>query len=200
MSPTADVVIIGGGYMGASTAYHLAARGVTNVILLEREAQLATGSTWRNAGDVRHQFSTKQNVQLSIESIRLMGRFADEVGYPLDLHQDGYLFLLSTPESVELFKANIEMQRRLGVDVELLTPDDAVRLAQGLDVDGILAASYCARDGIADPKSVTMGFVKAAQAAGVRIERESEVTARSQFLEDASPASRPAPAPLILPP
>ena len=186
--------------MGASTAYHLAARGVTNVILLEREAQLATGSTGPNAGGVRHQFSTKQNVQLSIESIRLMGRFADEIGYPLDLHQDGYLFLLSTPESVELFKANIEMQRRLGVDVEFLTPDDAVRLAQGLDVDGILAASYCARDGIADPKSVTMGFVKAAQAAGVRIERESEVTARSQFLEDASPASRPAPAPLTLPP
>ena len=163
--------------MGASTAYHLASRGVTNVILLEREVQLATGSTGRNAGGVRHQFSTKQNVQLSIESIRLMERFADEVGYPLDLHQDGYLFLLSTPESVELFKANIEMQRRLGVDVELLTPDDAVRLAPGLDVDGILAASYCARDGIADPNGVTMGFAKAAQAAGVRIERQSEVAA-----------------------
>jgi len=106
-----------------------------------------------------------------------MERFADEVGHPLDLHQDGYLFLLSTPQSVELFKANIEMQRRLRVDVELLTPDDAVRLAPGLDVDGTLAASYCARDGIADPNSVTMGFVKAAQAAGGRIERESEVTA-----------------------
>ena len=163
--------------MGVSTAYHLATRGVTDVILLERETQLGTGSTGRNAGGVRHQFSTEQNVQLSIESIRLMERFADEVGYPLDFHQDGYLFLLSTPESVESFTASIEMQRRLGVEVDLLTPDDATRLVPGLNVDGVLAASHCARDGIADPNGITMGFAQAARAAGVRIERGAEVTA-----------------------
>ena len=173
---TAEVVIIGGGCMGASAAYHLARRGVTDVLLIERERQLATGSTGRNAGGVRHQFSTEQSVRLSIESIGLIERFRDEVGHDMDFHQEGYLFLLSTPESVERFRRNVDMQRRLGIDVSLLAAEDAARLAPGLNVDGVLAATYCARDGIADPNGLTMGFVKAAQSAGVRIQRATEVT------------------------
>ena len=92
---TADVVIVGGGCMGASVAYHLARRGITNVVLIEREPQLGTGSTGQNAGGVRHQFSHAANIALSIESIALFERFEDEVGTPIDFHQDGYLFLLS---------------------------------------------------------------------------------------------------------
>ena len=176
MKTTSDVVIIGGGCMGASTAYHLTQYGVHDVVLIERESQLATGSTGRNAGGVRHQFSTPQNIQLSIESIRLIERFQDAVGYPMDFHQDGYLFLLSTPSSVETFQRNIDLQRSLGIDVNLVTPDDASRLAPGLKLDGVVAASYCARDGIADPNGLTMGFARAAQAAGVQIERGTDVT------------------------
>jgi sarcosine oxidase subunit beta len=126
---TADVVIIGGGCMGASVAYHLARRGVTDVILVEREGLLATGSTGRNAGGVRHQFSNEANIRLSIESIGLLERFADEVGQPIDLHQDGYLFLLSTPASVDTFRRNVTLQRSLGVDVEWLDAAGAARLA-----------------------------------------------------------------------
>src|SRR6201982_3492647 len=85
---SADVVIVGGGCMGASVAYHLARRGVTDVVLVEREKLLATGSTGRNAGGVRHQFSNDANIRLSIESIGLLERFADEVGQPIDFHQD----------------------------------------------------------------------------------------------------------------
>src|SRR5436853_4760897 len=99
MKRAADVVIIGGGCMGASVAYHLARRGVTDVVLLEREKMLATGSTGRNAGGVRHQFSNEANIKLSIESIGLLERFADEVGHAIDIHQDGYLFLLSAAAS-----------------------------------------------------------------------------------------------------
>lgn len=176
MKSTADVVIVGGGCMGASVAYHLARLGITNVVLLEREAQLGTGSTGRNAGGVRHQFSHEANIRLSIESIALLERFSDEVGHVADLHQDGYLFLLNSQKSVDTFEKNVRLQRSLGVDVDWLSASEAAQLAQGLGVDGVLAATFCRRDGIADPNGVTMGFARAAQAKGVAIERNTEVT------------------------
>jgi sarcosine oxidase subunit beta len=172
---TAEVVIVGGGCMGASVAYHLARLGVTDVVLLEREQMLGTGSTGRNAGGVRHQFSNEANIRLSIESIALLERFADEVGQPIDFHQDGYLFLLAD-SSVETFRRNVALQRSLGVDVQWLDGIEAERLAPGLAADGIAGATFCQRDGIADPNGVTMGFARAAQAAGVEVARDTEVT------------------------
>jgi sarcosine oxidase subunit beta len=173
---TADVVIIGGGCMGASVAYNLARLGITDVVIVEREPMLGMGSTGRNAGGVRHQFSSEANVRLSIESIRFFERFQEEVGYEIDFHQDGYLFLLSTEAALESFRRSVEMQRGLGVEVELIKADEAARLAPGLKVDGVIAATYCARDGICDPNGVTQGLAKEAQLAGVRITRETEVT------------------------
>src|SRR5262249_45093917 len=162
--------------MGASTAYHLARRGLTNIILVEREATLGAGSTGKNAGGVRHQFSTESNIKLSIESIRLFERFHDEIGYEIDFHQDGYLFLISSEADLTEFERSIKLQRRLGVPVDLISPGDAGSLAPGLEVDGVIAATFCGRDGICDPNGVTMGFAKAARAAGVEILRETEVT------------------------
>ena len=177
MKHTADVVIVGGGCMGASVAYHLTRHGITDTVLVEREKMLATGSTGRNAGGVRHQFSNVENIKLSIESIHAIEHFADEVGSPVDFHQDGYLFLLSSASSVDVFRANVALQRSLGVDVEWLDAAGARKLASGLDTAGVLAATYCARDGIADPNGVTMGFARAAQRGGAAIERDTEVTA-----------------------
>jgi len=176
MTRTADVVIVGGGCMGASVAFHLARRGVTNVVLVEREQLLGTGSTGRNAGGVRHQFSHEANIRLSIESIGVLERFKEEVGADIDFHQDGYLFLLSSPASVEVFTANVERQRRLGIAVDWLDADAAAALAPGLVTDQVIGATFCQRDGIADPNGVTMGFARSAQAAGVSILRETEVT------------------------
>ncbi|HMF96653.1 MAG TPA: FAD-binding oxidoreductase [Vicinamibacterales bacterium] len=176
MKRTADVVVVGGGCMGASVAYHLARRGITDVVVVEREKMLGTGSTGRNAGGVRHQFSHEANIRLSIESIALLERFADEVGQAIDFHQDGYLFLLSSSQSVETFRRNVALQRSLGVEVQWLDGADAARLAPGLNADEVLGATFCQRDGIADPNGVTMGFARAAQALGVSIERDTEVT------------------------
>jgi sarcosine oxidase subunit beta len=173
---TADVVVVGGGCMGASVAYHLARLGITDVVLVEREEALGTGATGRNAGGVRHQFSHEANVRLSLESIALFERFEEEVGYPIDLFQDGYLFLLSSEENARNFARNVEMQRRLGVEVEWLTASQAGELAPGVNMDGVLAATFCGRDGIADPSGVTMGFAGAARRMGVKVREGTEVT------------------------
>src|SRR5262245_46872888 len=176
MKQTADVVIAGGGCMGCSVAWHLAQLGITNVVLLEREPQLATGSTGKNAGGFRHQFSNSANIELSIESIALMKNFASIVGTPIDFHQDGYLFLLSKTANVETFKKNVALQQRHGVDVRFVSAEEARELSPGLDMNGVKAATYCPADGVADPNGVTMGFAKGAQAKGVEIVRECEVT------------------------
>lgn len=172
---SADLVIIGGGCMGASVAFHLARLGITDVILLERESQLGTASTGRNAGGVRHQFSHDANVRLSIESIRMFEDFESVVGSPIDFHQDGYLFLLSGDAEVAAFRAAREMQQRLGVSVDWLNADQAAELVSGLRTDGIAAATFCGRDGISDPNGVTMGFAAAAKRAGVEIRKGVEV-------------------------
>ena len=172
----ADLVIIGGGCMGASTACHLAERGLSNVVLIEREAQLGTMSTGRNAGGFRHQFSNAANIELSKESIAMLADFEHRVGAQIDFWQDGYLFLLSSEASVAAFRRNVELQRAHGIDVEWLAPDQAARFAPGIASDGVLAATFCASDGIADPNGVTMGFARAAQQRGVEIVRGTEVT------------------------
>jgi sarcosine oxidase subunit beta len=163
--------------MGASVAYYLAQRQVTNVVLVEREPQLGAGSTGRNAGGFRHQFSHPANIALSKESIAVFAHFESLVGHAIDFWPDGYLFLLSSPESVASFEQNVALQRAHGIKVDWLTPDAAASLCEGLDTTGVLGATYCADDGIADPNGVTMGFAKAAQARGIEIRRAEEVIA-----------------------
>jgi sarcosine oxidase subunit beta len=174
---TADVVIVGGGCMGAAVAYYLTRHGAGRVALVEREAQLGTGSTGRNAGGVRHQFSDPANIALSTESIALFARFEDEIGTPIDFWQHGYLFLLASEPSERAFRDSVALQRRLGVDVQWLSGDEAAAMTPGLDASGVRAATFCAADGIADPNGVTMGFVRAAQRQGpLTVLRGTEVT------------------------
>ncbi len=132
MNKTADVVIVGGGCMGCSVAWHLAQLGITNVVLIEREPQLGTGSTGKNAGGVRHQFSHAANIELSIESIAMMADFEARVGTPIDFHQDGYLFLVSKAANEATFLKNVTLQKSLGVDVRWLSPSEARALAPGI--------------------------------------------------------------------
>jgi sarcosine oxidase subunit beta len=166
---TADVVVVGGGAVGVSAAYHLATAGAGSVVLVEREAALATGSTGRCAGGFRHQFSSRVNVELSLASIPLITGFSATHGLPLDVVQEGYLFLVRDAGAWPTFQAAAEMQRDLGVDVQLLGAGEVADLMPELAVDGVVGATFCAQDGLADPSGLTLGYATAARRAGANV-------------------------------
>ena len=166
MSETADVIVVGGGIVGVSAAYHHAAAGAGRVVLLEREDAVGEGSTGRCAGGFRHQFSSRINVELSLASVPMIVGFGETHGLPLDVVQDGYLFLLRTEEEVAAFRAAGDLQRSLGVDARELSPQEAAELVPGLAIDGVLAATFCPDDGIADPAGLTQGYATVARRAG----------------------------------
>lgn len=173
---TADVVIIGGGVMGASTAYHLAKKGCEDVLLLERERFFGTQATGKCAGGIRYQFGTEINVQLSQLSLPMLHRFEEELEQPIDLNICGYLFLLTEQEDVEVFRQNIEMQRRLGVETEWLEPSEIADLVPLIDLHGVLGGTFNADDGLADPSGVVQGYVSGAGRLGASLLTDVEVT------------------------
>jgi sarcosine oxidase subunit beta len=172
----AEVAIVGGGIMGASIAYHLAARGVKGVVVFEREAELGTGSTGKCAGGVRLQFSTAANVEMSRISIAALKRFEDELGQAVDFKQNGYLFALTTEEHLETFRKNAERQRGLGVPVEVITPEEARRIVPELRIDDLVGATFCAEDGIANPHAIVQGYAGNARRLGATFVKSAEVT------------------------
>jgi sarcosine oxidase subunit beta len=173
---TASIVVIGGGVMGASTAYHLAKRGERAVVLLERQPFLGMGATGRCAGGIRYQFSTEINVRLSLLSMPMLDRFEAELGQPIGLRRPGYLFLLTNDHDVRTFRASVALQRSLGVATEWLDGDAVRARVPQLAANDVLAGAFHARDGLADPNSVVMGYVNAARRLGARALTETEVT------------------------
>ncbi len=168
------MVVIGGGVMGTSIAFHLAEAGVSDVLLLER-GQLAEGSTSRAAGGVRAQFSDPLNVKIGARSLEAFARFGERPGWEIDLRRVGYLFLLTRTEDVESFTEGVAMQNRLGVPSRIITPDEARELSPLINVDDVLAAAYSPDDGHATPEAVVHGYAAGARAAGASIETGCEV-------------------------
>jgi len=168
LPPTAEVLIIGGGVMGASIAYHLAVRGVKGVVLLEREQFFGQGATGRCAGGVRYQFATEVNVRLSLESLPMLERFEEEIGQAIDYRKCGYLFVLTRPQDVQVFRHNMEMQNRLGVETIWLEGDEIRRRLPMMRLEDVLGGTFHAKDGLVDPNSVVMGYIAAAQRLGVK--------------------------------
>jgi sarcosine oxidase subunit beta len=161
---TAEVVVVGGGVIGTSIAFHLAEAGV-DVCLLERD-QLAGGSTSRAAGGFRAQFSDPLNVAIGLHSIEAFTRFGERPGAEIDLRQVGYLFLLDREEDVASFEASVKLQNELGVPSQFVDLDEVARLCPVAGLDGVVAATYCALDGHASPEAVVQGYAAGARTHG----------------------------------
>jgi sarcosine oxidase subunit beta len=165
---TADIIIIGGGVMGASTAYHLAARGLKDVVLLEKEMFFGQGATGRCAGGVRYQFATEINIRLSLLSLPMLERFEDEIGQVIDYRKVGYLFLLTQEEDLVIFQQNLDLQHSLGVMTEWLDGDEIRSQLPQMNLDDVIAGTNYSEDGIVDPNGVVMGYINAAHQLGAR--------------------------------
>ena len=173
---TADVVIVGGGIIGASIAYHLTKKGVRDVIVLERD-RLGSGSTGKNAGGIRLQFSSEINVKLSQRSLPHIERFAEEIGTDPHFHQVGYLFLITTDRDVTAFDRSLDLWSRLGVPARRVTAAEAKALCAHARTDDVRFGTFCAKDGYADPSSMLNGYVARSREAGVTFTEDAEVTA-----------------------
>ncbi len=171
---SAEVVIVGGGVMGASVAYHLTELGITDVVLLERET-LASGSTSKSAGGIRAQFADELNIRIALRSIDEFASFRDRLGAEIEFEQSGYLFLLDNAADVERFRAALDLQHSLGVPSRELTVAEAAEIVPQLETEGLLAATFCPLDGRATPEAVVSGYAAAAARRGVRVHQGEPV-------------------------
>src|SRR5712672_2490482 len=174
---TAEVVIIGGGIVGSSIAYHLIAAGCTGVLVIERETAQGKGSTGKSMGGVRAQFSTPVNIQMSLYSIPFYARFEEVVGHPADYRPQGYLFLATKESHLIYLRDNFARQQKLGLTTARLLPADEIRaMLPQLRADDILGGSFCSTDGFVDPYSVMNGFSAFAIEHGAILWKKTEVT------------------------
>jgi sarcosine oxidase subunit beta len=170
----ASVVVIGGGVIGTSIAYHLASSGVTDVVLVERD-ELACGSTCKAAGGVRASFSNPANIEIGLRGLEVFSTFAEKYDQDIDFSRDGYLYLLSDEHNLEVFTESVALQNRYGVPSVIIDPDEAQRISPLIGTDGMVGACWSPMDGKATPESVVMGYAAAARRHGARIVRHCEV-------------------------
>jgi sarcosine oxidase subunit beta len=172
----AEVVIIGGGVMGASTAYHLAAAGVEKVVLLERESHFGLGATGRCAGGVRYQFATEINILLSIASMQMIEQFEATTGQDPLYRPCGYLFVLTNEADLKKFEMNVQLQHSLGVQTDWLDGDMVRSRIPMMHFSDALGGTIFEKDGLADPNSIVMGYVNRARQLGAQLLTDVHVT------------------------
>ncbi|MBZ4018083.1 NAD(P)/FAD-dependent oxidoreductase [Streptomyces purpurogeneiscleroticus] len=173
--PTAEVVIIGGGVMGTSTAFHLAEAGVRNIVVVER-GELGSGSSGKPIGGIRAHFSDPLNIELGSRSLRAYQDFPRRPGANIRLDNVGYLFLLTTDEQAAGFENSVRTQNSLNVPSRMVTPEEARRLCPYVSTEGLVAAVFSPTDGHARPGLVVQGYADAAARAGVAFATHTAVT------------------------
>jgi sarcosine oxidase subunit beta len=174
-SETAEIVIVGAGIMGVSTAYHLARLGAGRVIVLERDT-VCSGSTALASGGIRHQYANRLGIELTTHSIVTYERFRDEFGVDPNFRQHGYLILIATDQELDTARRSVALQRSLGVAVELLDATATGKLCPYLNTDDLLGATFTPRDGYADPYLCATAIAARARDLGVSIKQQHEVT------------------------
>jgi sarcosine oxidase subunit beta len=157
---TFEVVIIGGGIVGSSIAYHLTAAGCSDVLVIERETAQGKGSTGKSMGGVRAQFSTPVNIQMSLYSIPFYASFEDRLGHPSGYRPQGYLFCATNEKHLAYLRTNYKKQVAMGLkDVRLISGDEIRGMFPQLHGDDIVGGSFCPTDGFVDPYSAMIGLM-----------------------------------------
>ena len=174
---TAEVVIIGGGIVGSSIAYHLTAAGFKDVLVIERETAQGKGSTGKSMGGVRAQFSTPVNIQMSLYSISFYATFDERLGYPAGYRPQGYLFCATNEKHLAYLRTNYEKQVAMGLkDVRLILATEIRDMFPQLRSDDIVGGSFCSTDGFVDPYSAMIGFMNRAADRGAKLWKYTLVT------------------------
>ncbi|MBN2057261.1 MAG: FAD-binding oxidoreductase [Candidatus Saganbacteria bacterium] len=163
-----SVIVIGGGIVGAAAAYYLTEAGLKDITLIEREKLLGTQVTQYCSGGVRHQFNTEINCKFSIESMKTISALAEKIDYK----KYGYLILDMEPGMTE---PRVQMQRKLGINSESLTPHEIKQRWPFLDVTGVISGSFYAEDGIADPSMLLEHYETNAKKKGAKFLLETSV-------------------------
>ncbi len=170
MSETADVLIIGGGIIGSSIAFHLLEKNrKLRVIILEKEADTGTGSTSKATGGVRFQFSSEANIRLTQLSYRYFTHAEDILGRSVDFVRHGYLFVTTNSETLQQSKRSVALQQSLGVGSEVLAPAQIQRHLESLVTSDLVGGTFCADDGSADPYGMLQGFLAIARSCGLQV-------------------------------
>src|SRR2546425_7996520 len=175
---TAEVVIIGGGIVGSSIAYHLTAAGCRGVLVIERESAQGKGSTGKSMGGVRAQFSTAASIQMSLYSIPFYASFEERLGHPSGYRPQGYLFCATSDQHMAYLRSNYEKQVAMGLkDVRLLSADEIRSMFPQLRSDDIVGGSFCSSDGFVDPYSAMIGLMTWGTEHGAQLWKNAAVTA-----------------------
>ncbi len=164
----ARVVIVGGGIIGTSIAFHLAQAGVTDVVLLEAE-QLGSGSTCKAAGGIRASFSTPENIAMGLRGLDVFSTFAEEFDQEVDFRRWGYLYLLSDQQNMEIFTESVAIQNAYGVPSRMIDPAEAKQISPLISTEGLIGACWSPGDGKATPEAAVFGYAKAARRLGARL-------------------------------
>jgi 4-methylaminobutanoate oxidase (formaldehyde-forming) len=172
----AQVVVIGGGAIGTSTAYHLTKLGITDVVLLERK-ELTAGTTWHAAGLITSAgMPTETYLWMSRYTTELLPKLTEETGQDTGFRTIGHLHLACTPQRLETVTREVIFAKSYGVPVEMVGPEEVKRHWPSAKVDDILAAAWVPDEGRANPADVAQAYAKGARKAGARIVEGVTVT------------------------